>query len=85
MAPQKAITPTQQIWCELGSWSLDGVTIHDTHVSGWISPTQLLAVSSNIGAAKIGTTLGEATLYEDVAEGLAVYQNMKAPQQVTKP
>jgi cell division protein FtsI (penicillin-binding protein 3) len=60
----KVITPTQAIWCEQGSWTLDGVTLHDTHVSGWLTPTQILAISSNIGAAKIGTTLGEATLHE---------------------
>jgi cell division protein FtsI (penicillin-binding protein 3) len=38
--------------------------IHDTHVSKWLSPTQILQVSSNIGIAKISLGLGEHRLYE---------------------
>ncbi|RYE91420.1 MAG: PASTA domain-containing protein, partial [Myxococcales bacterium] len=60
----RTLTPTQKIYCEKGSMAIDNVIIHDTHVSEWLSPTQLLAVSSNIGAAKIGIELGEAKLYE---------------------
>lgn len=58
------IEPTQTIYCEEGHMTIDGRTIHDTHVSAWLTPAQLLAVSSNIGAAKIGLGLGEAQLYE---------------------
>ena len=32
---------------------IDNVTIHDTHVSKWLTVTQILAISSNIGAAKV--------------------------------
>jgi cell division protein FtsI (penicillin-binding protein 3) len=39
------------------------VTIHDTHVSEWLSPTQILAKSSNIGTLKIALNLGEPGLY----------------------
>ncbi|MCU0655500.1 MAG: transpeptidase family protein [Polyangiaceae bacterium] len=60
----RTLTPTQQIYCEKGSMAIDNVIIHDTHVSEWLTPTQLLAVSSNIGAAKIGIELGESKLYE---------------------
>jgi cell division protein FtsI (penicillin-binding protein 3) len=60
----RTLTPTQQIYCEKGSMAIDNVIIHDTHVSEWLTPTQLLAVSSNIGAAKVGIELGEAKLYE---------------------
>lgn len=58
------LTPTQTIYCEQGTMALDNVVIHDTHVNGWLTPTQILAMSSNIGAAKIGLGLGEAQLYE---------------------
>lgn len=44
--------------------AIDNIIIHDTHVSEWLTPTQLLAVSSNIGAAKVGIELGESKLYE---------------------
>jgi cell division protein FtsI (penicillin-binding protein 3) len=60
----KTLSPTQTIYCEEGKMVLDNVTIHDTHVSGWLTPTQVLALSSNIGAAKIGLGLGEQQLYE---------------------
>ncbi|MCC6645388.1 MAG: transpeptidase family protein [Polyangiaceae bacterium] len=60
------LTPTQKIYCEKGSWAVDNVVFHDTHVSEWLMPTQLLAVSSNIGAAKVGIELGEARLYESL-------------------
>lgn len=60
----KTITPTQQIYCEEGAMAIDNVLIRDTHPEAWVSPTQLLAVSSNIGAAKLGLGLGERRLYE---------------------
>lgn len=58
------LQPTQKIYCEKGMMAIDNVIIHDTHVSEWLTPTQLLAVSSNIGAAKIGLELGESRLYD---------------------
>ncbi len=58
------LKPTEQIYCEHGTYSLGGgVTIHDTHLNDWLTPTQILAKSSNIGALKIGLSLGEAGLY----------------------
>ncbi|MFO0658557.1 MAG: penicillin-binding protein [Polyangiaceae bacterium] len=60
----KTLNPTQKIYCERGVMAIDNVVIHDTHVSDWLTPTQILAVSSNIGAAKIGLELGESKLYE---------------------
>ena len=40
------------------------MTIHDTHPATWLSVTQVLSLSSNIGAAKIALGLGEQRLYE---------------------
>jgi cell division protein FtsI (penicillin-binding protein 3) len=57
------LKPTEQIFCERGSYQLANVTIHDTHISEWLTPTQILAKSSNIGALKIGLALGENGLY----------------------
>ena len=57
-------TPTQTVYCEEGSMAIDNVVIRDTHSSGWLTPTQVLAISSNIGAAKMGLGLGEQRLYE---------------------
>jgi cell division protein FtsI (penicillin-binding protein 3) len=49
--------------CEHGFYKVGGISIHDTHLNELLSPTQILAKSSNIGAAKIGLQLGEAQLY----------------------
>src|SRR5262249_54031853 len=59
-----AITPTQKLYCEKGMFQVDNVTIRDTHPSEWLTIAQILAVSSNICAAKIGLSLGESKLYE---------------------
>ncbi|MCL2823682.1 MAG: transpeptidase family protein, partial [Polyangiaceae bacterium] len=58
------ISPTQPIFCEDGILPLDNVLIRDTHPAGWLTPTQVLAVSSNIGASKLGLGLGDRRLYE---------------------
>lgn len=61
---KRSIKPDEQIYCEEGHMPIDNVVIHDTHVSKWLSPTQILQVSSNIGIAKIALGLGERRLYE---------------------
>jgi cell division protein FtsI (penicillin-binding protein 3) len=57
------LKPTDTINCEHGIYQVGGVTIHDTHLNDVLSPTQILAKSSNIGALKIGLQLGEPSLY----------------------
>ncbi len=57
------LSPTDTIDCEHGVYQVAGVTIHDTHVNDLLTPTQILARSSNIGALKIGLRLGEPSLY----------------------
>src|SRR6185369_10342317 len=59
-----AITPTQQLYCEKGAMPLDNVIIRDTHPSEWLTIPQILAVSSNICAAKIALAMGGDKLYE---------------------
>ena len=60
----KSLAPDASIYCEEGTMQVDNVTIHDTHVSKWLTVTQILGISSNIGAAKIALGLGEQRLYE---------------------
>jgi cell division protein FtsI (penicillin-binding protein 3) len=43
---------------------IDNVVIHDTHASKWLTPTQILQLSSNIGISKIALGLGPRRLYE---------------------
>lgn len=60
----KSVSPTASIYCEAGNMAIDNIVIHDTHVNKWLTPTQILSVSSNIGTAKIALGLGEQRLYE---------------------
>lgn len=60
----KSVAPDASIYCEEGTMAIDNVVIHDTHVSKWLTVTQILGISSNIGAAKIALGLGESRLYE---------------------
>src|SRR6185436_7937884 len=60
----KSISPTATVYCEEGTMAIDNVIIHDTHVSKWLTVTQILSLSSNIGTAKIALGLGEQRLYE---------------------
>jgi cell division protein FtsI (penicillin-binding protein 3) len=48
----------EQIDCENGYWA--AARLHDTHAHGMMTPAQILEVSSNIGAAKIGARMGNA-------------------------
>jgi cell division protein FtsI (penicillin-binding protein 3) len=57
------LKPNDKIFCEHGIYHLANVTIHDTHENDWLTPTQVLAKSSNIGALKIALNLGEPALY----------------------
>ncbi|HSP18638.1 MAG TPA: penicillin-binding transpeptidase domain-containing protein, partial [Myxococcaceae bacterium] len=44
--------------CEGGSWEVGRHVIHDTHPHGMLNVARILAVSSNIGAAKVALRLG---------------------------
>jgi cell division protein FtsI (penicillin-binding protein 3) len=58
------ISPTQKLYCEKGMMPVDNVLIRDTHPSGWLPIARVLAVSSNICAAKVGLSLGGDKLYQ---------------------
>lgn len=51
------------IYTEQGKFSLGNKVIHDVHPYGWLSLEEVVRVSSNIGAAKVGMGLGPERLY----------------------
>ncbi|MCX7808951.1 MAG: penicillin-binding protein 2, partial [Deltaproteobacteria bacterium] len=59
------IRPDEEIDCKNGKWVIiEGERpITDTHPHGLLTPAEVLAQSSNIGAAQIGMRLGRAGLY----------------------
>jgi cell division protein FtsI (penicillin-binding protein 3) len=53
------VRPEEQIFCELGKYPVGKHTINDHHAYGWLTFTEVLQKSSNIGAAKVGERLGK--------------------------
>ncbi|RMG16121.1 MAG: PASTA domain-containing protein [Deltaproteobacteria bacterium] len=62
-----AVAPTERFDCEGGAMRIGGHTIHDSRPHGVLSVTEILKVSSNIGAAKIARRLGKEGLVEALA------------------
>ncbi len=58
-----AVKSNQSINCENGATRIGGRVLHDAHPYEWLTPTQILAYSSNIGTAKIALELGKKDLY----------------------
>ena len=53
-----------RIFCENGAYAVPGAIIHDTHRHGFLTLDDILALSSNIGAAKISQAFPPAEIYD---------------------
>ena len=60
---EQAASPKEMFFCEDGSYQVGGKTIHDVHKYGWLSLADIIKVSSNIGASKVGRKLGKNKLH----------------------
>jgi len=56
-------TPNTIFFCENGSYRIGKNTVHDTHSYDWLSLQQIVKYSSNIGAVKVGQSIGPQSLY----------------------
>jgi cell division protein FtsI/penicillin-binding protein 2 len=61
---EKVATPNTSIYCENGAYSYAGHILHDAHPMGILTLHQVLAKSSNIGAAKLAIQLGKDRYYQ---------------------
>lgn len=52
--------------CEQGSWSIGDRVIHDTHKYGKLNLADIVKLSSNIGVAKVGQTVGSKDFYKAI-------------------
>lgn len=60
---EKKINANSKFFCENGLFKIGDRTIRDdVHKFGWLSVSEILALSSNIGAAKVGFQVGDETL-----------------------
>ncbi len=57
------VKPDDSFFCENGTWQIPGRTIHDHERDGWLTFTEVISHSSNIGTAKVGIRVGDTTLY----------------------
>ena len=61
---EKVATPETKIYCENGAYSYAGHILHDAHPMGMLTLHEVLAHSSNIGAAKLALQLGKDRFYQ---------------------
>ena len=61
------VSPERRFFCEMGMWKHRGRLLHDWNEFGWLTVTEILVHSSNVGAAKIGTVLGKERLWQRAA------------------
>jgi cell division protein FtsI (penicillin-binding protein 3) len=60
---QGVATPRDGFFCENGVWQIRGRKIHDHEKDGWLTLTEVVSRSSNIGTAKIALKLGPENLF----------------------
>ena len=66
---EQVVALNHVFYCENGLFSYAGHTLHDAgHHFGNLTVEEIVAKSSNIGAAKIGMKLGEARLYKYIRD-----------------
>lgn len=60
------IRPDDRFFCENGNYDMGGEVISDTRAHGWLSVEDIIAYSSNIGASKIGESMGKKKMYRNI-------------------
>ncbi|MBL0716269.1 MAG: penicillin-binding protein 2, partial [Desulfosarcina sp.] len=61
-------TPHTIFYCENGRYRVGPHVIHDTKKHGWLSLQRIVQFSSNIGAVKIGETVGPEVLHRTLTQ-----------------
>jgi cell division protein FtsI (penicillin-binding protein 3) len=61
---EKLAKPDDTIDCQMGSITIFGRTIRDTHAYGALTVTEALAKSSNVAAIKLGMRVGNERMHE---------------------
>jgi cell division protein FtsI (penicillin-binding protein 3) len=60
---ENVVRPTDSFYCENGSYKVYDRTIHDHSKHGWLTFQQIIKVSDNIGASKVGEKVGRDSFY----------------------
>ena len=59
----KLANPKTILFCENGKYKVGRFTVHDTHKYDWLTLSQVIKYSSNIGAIKLSEIMGKPLLY----------------------
>ncbi len=60
------VRPDERIFCGNGHYAVGKRTIHDHNPYGWLTFADVIKHSSNVGAAKVGETLGSERFYATI-------------------
>ena len=64
---EQVVRPSDSFFCENGSYTVYDRTIHDTTKHGWLTVQQIIKLSSNIGASKVGEKMGRDRFYRYIS------------------
>jgi cell division protein FtsI (penicillin-binding protein 3) len=64
---ENVVRSGDSFFCENGSYTVYDRTIHDTSKHGWLTFQQIIKVSSNIGASKVGEKIGKDRFYKYIS------------------
>ncbi|PIQ81854.1 MAG: penicillin-binding protein [Candidatus Omnitrophica bacterium CG11_big_fil_rev_8_21_14_0_20_64_10] len=62
----EAVTPEDKFYCEQGEYAVAGRILHDHRPHGWLTFREVIALSSNIGTAKVAMKLGPDPIYKGI-------------------
>jgi cell division protein FtsI (penicillin-binding protein 3) len=64
---EQVVRPSDSFFCENGSYTVYDRTIHDHSKHGWLTFQQIIKLSSNIGASKVGEKMGRERFYRYIS------------------
>jgi cell division protein FtsI (penicillin-binding protein 3) len=64
---EQVVRPSDSFFCENGSYRVYDRTIHDISKHGWLTFQQIIKLSSNIGASKVGEKMGKERFYRYIS------------------
>jgi cell division protein FtsI (penicillin-binding protein 3) len=64
---EQVVRSSDSFFCENGSYKVYDRTIHDISKHGWLTFQQIIKLSSNIGASKVGEKMGKERFYRYIS------------------
>jgi len=79
-----AFQANTRLYCENGEYSIGRNIIHDTKPHEWLTVTDIVRLSSNIGAVKVGEKIGPERLYATLKDfGFGTRTGINCPGETT--